>query len=76
MDSVKVVGHGNPHCDEGDPTSECYTQNDLQCDDPPTDNPPDPYIDCDLNNDGIDDYWQAEQGAGWTWTAEAAGQAS
>jgi hypothetical protein len=60
MDSVKVVGsRQHNHCDPlvtnpADPNY-CYTQNDLVCADPPTDTPPTGEIDCDLNNDGIDE---------------------
>jgi hypothetical protein len=60
MDSVKVAGSKkNNHCDPTvtDPTASnyCYSQNDLVCADPPTNNPPNGYIDCDLNDDGIDE---------------------
>ena len=59
MDSVKVKTKNDKKCDplETNPADPdyCYLQNDLLCADPQTDNPPNGYIDCDLNNDGIDE---------------------
>ena len=58
MDSVKVRDRGQPcdpdETDINDPDY-CYNQNDLICDVPPDDFMDPGSIDCDLDNDGIDE---------------------